>query len=327
MTSPDSQSLASSSQLVAELHRLAQQAQRCIRYRAVFICVAMVLAVLGSLMLVDCLFQREEIGLRWLAFVVLLAAIVYGVVRWLRPIRRLAISPSDVARWIEANQPEWAGRILTTLELSQLQHSDVRFGSETFRSAALQSWQQDVSQPEWDRLLDKSSLKLAIWSALAILLLLLLAIAIWPEMGTRSLTRVLAPWADRPWPRKDQLHFVNLPSAVGRETILQLEIADANPPIPENIVVHLKHAGSDESHQTLPTQMVGEIAVANLPAITTDIQIRALGGDDQQMPVIGRRSFVSGRYRCRFNRITGQSSARLRSRRPPSGAGGVRPAV
>ncbi|MFO0939259.1 MAG: hypothetical protein U0930_00685 [Pirellulales bacterium] len=284
MASSESQSPISSSQLVTELHRLSNQAQKCIRYRAVFAWLTVVLAALGVLMLVDCLFQREEFGLRWLASLTLLVATGYSAFRWLKPIQRLAISPADVARWIETHQPQWAGRILTTLELSQLQQNDGRFGSEAFRSAALQSWQQEDSQPEWDRLLDKSSLKLAAWSAVVMLLLLLLSFLVWPEMGLRSLTRVLAPWADRPWPRRDQLQFVNLPIAVGRDTVLQLEIVDTNPPLPENIIVHVRQSDSEESFQSIPAQIVGDIAVANLPSIASDIKVRAIGGDDQQMP-------------------------------------------
>ncbi len=284
MTNPDSSSTSSSAQLVAQLHRVAQQAQKSIRYRAILACVAAVLAVLGSLMFLDCLFQREETSLRWLASILFLVATIYAAYRWLGPIGRLVIGPSDVARWIEAHQPEWSGRILTTLELSQLQQNDGRFGSEAFRAAALQNWQQDSPVPQWDRLLDKSRLRQAASTVAVLLILLLFSFMIWPDMGFRSLARVLAPWADRPWPRRDQLQFVNLPSAVGRETILQVEVADSNPPLPENIKVELRQVDAEDSVQSINTQIVGDVAVANLPPINSDIQVRAIGGDDRQMP-------------------------------------------
>lgn len=284
MTNPDSSSTSSSTQLVAQLQRVAQQAQKSIRYRAILACLAVVLAVLGLLMLLDCLFQREETGLRWLTSILFLITTIYAAYRWLGPIGRLVIGPRDVARWIEAHQPEWAGRILTTLELSQLQQNDGRFGSETFRAAALQNWQQNSTLPQWDRLLDKTRLRQAAWAVAALLGIWLLSFVVWPDMGFRSLARVLAPWADRPWPRRDQLQFVNLPSAVGRETILQVEVADSNPPLPENITIELRQVDADESVQSINTQIVGDVAVANLPPINSDIQVRATGGDDRQMP-------------------------------------------
>lgn len=255
------------------------------RYRAALGWIVVTLLVLGVLMLLDCVLQREETGLRWLSFVALLAASTYAALRWWGPIWRMQIGPLDIARWIETKQPQWAGRISTTVQLAEIDANDQRFGSPTFRQAVLDEWHAQVTKPNWDELINRDGVK-----RVAILLVLILAafgisMALWPQLGLPSLQRLLAPWSSLRWPRNDQLYFVNLPTAVGFDTVLQVEVADRRRPLPNDIVIELRQGLEGESVPvSIPTQVVGEIALASLPPIDQDIQVRAMGGDDLAMP-------------------------------------------
>lgn len=274
-----------SQHLLNDLRRVAKQAENCLRYRAALGWVAVTLLVLGVLMLLDCLFQREEASLRWMSFFALVAGSTYAAFRWWRPIWRLRVGPLDIARWIEAKRPQWTGRISTTVQLAEMDANDPRFGSPTFRQAVLDDWHSQPEKPNWDELINRDGLKRVAMMLILVFAALALSLAVWPQLGVPSLQRLLAPWSGVRWPRNDQLHFVDLPTAVGFDTILQVEVADRRPPLPNDIVIELRQGlESDSVPVSIPTQVVGEIAVASLPTISQDIQVRALGGDDLEMP-------------------------------------------
>lgn len=271
--------------LLDDLRRVAKQAENCMRYRAALGWVVVTLSVLGALMLLDCLFQREETGLRWLSFFALIAASTFAAFRWWSPIWRLRVGPLDIARWIEAKRPQWAGRISTTVQLAEMDANDPRFGSPTFRQAVLDDWHSQVEKPNWDELINRDGVKRVAMMLVLVFAAMALSLAVWPQLGLPSLQRLLAPWSSLRWPRNDQLYFVNLPTAVGFDTLLQVEVSDQRPPLPNDVVIELRQGlESDSVPVSIPTQVVGEIAVASLPTISHDIQVRAVGGDDLEMP-------------------------------------------
>ncbi len=274
-----------SQHLLDDLRRVAKQAENCMRYRAALGWVAVTLLVLGVLMLLDCLFQREEAGLRWLSFFSLIAASAYAAFRWWSPIWRLRVGPLDIARWIEAKRPQWAGRISTTVQLAEMDANDPRFGSPTFRQAVLDQWHAQPEKPNWEELINRDGVKRVAMMLILVSAALALSLAVWPQLGLPSLQRLLAPWSGVRWPRNDQLYFVDLPSAVGFDTILQVEVADRRSPLPNDVVIELRQGlAGDSAPVSIPAQLVGEIAVASLPTINQDIQVRAVGGDDLEMP-------------------------------------------
>jgi hypothetical protein len=271
-------------QLLSDLQRLTRQIQSRLRYQAVLYWLMATSAVIAGLLMIDCLFQREEVGLRWLSWIILFTSSIYAAYRWLRPMWHLRVQPLDVAQWIENRQPEWSGRISTALELAEIEHTDDRFGSQSFRNAVLAQWQTEPSKPKWDELINNDNLKRASTLLALIASSVFLLVAVWPEVGIHALKRLFVPWSNEQWPRADQLELVNLPAAVGLDSIIQLEVRDRRPPLPEDVTIELRYPDSAESVVSIPTQQVADLAVASLPPILQEIQVRAVGGDDRQMP-------------------------------------------
>jgi hypothetical protein len=275
---------SSRQQLLGELQGVTRQVERRLRLQAILVWLVATLSVIAGLLFVDCLFQREEIGLRWLSWIILISSSAYAANRWLKPLLQLRIRPLDIAQWIERKQPVWSGRISTALELAEIDEADNRYGSQSFRDAALANWSSLPDRPKWDELISNRRLKQAATILMIVAGLIAIQVTAWPELGMHALKRLFVPWSNEPWPRADQLQFVNLPAAVGPESVIQLEVKDLRPPMPQDVVIELKYAQSEEAIVSIPTQSVSDLAVATLPPMMRELQVRAVGGDDRQMP-------------------------------------------
>lgn len=285
MSITESQIEASGQQLLGELRSLARRAERRLRFQAYLSCLIVFATVCVGLLTIDCIFQREEVGLRWLSWFVLLVATVYAANRWLRPLQRLKVRPLDIAQWVESQQPSWSGQITTALQLAEIGREDKRFGSQAFRDAALAQWQALPTKPHWEAIVSNQSLHKLLGVLLSLIGTVFLLVAVWPDIGMHALQRLFIPWSNERWPRADQLELANLPTAVGYDSVVQLEVRDRRPPLPEDVTIEIRFPERAEASViSIPTQRVADLAVASLPPILQEIQVRAVGGDDRQMP-------------------------------------------
>ncbi|MBX3423658.1 MAG: hypothetical protein KF752_19040 [Pirellulaceae bacterium] len=296
-TMPASDDIPPSSQLLANCESAARRARSQIRWRGVLTWLTAVSMLAVALMLIDATLRREELGLRWLSWGILLTAAGW-LMRWrLLPALRCGIRPLDIANWLEQRYPDQAGRLPVAFELAQLdaaEHAlapseciktDHRFGSHSLRQAALSDWTARPLTLDWNQMISTSSWRRA---ALGLTILLGLGAVVYfvrPVDCQRALARLLIPWAARPWPRLDQLQLIDLPTAVGRGDVLDLQVIDLHPPLPQSVFIEVRHLDSNTAPPLrLPATSDGQLASATLPPVHHDIQIRAVGGEDQAMP-------------------------------------------
>ena len=272
-------------QIATEVGGLAAGAKRVFRFRAVLLWSATVFAALLALICIDMFIRSEELGLRILFFAAWAGCAATATYLWIRPAWKFEPSKVEMARWIERAQPELGERLSTAVELADASPADDRFGSLQFRDAALRSWSGIAACIDWKSYLDHSS-----WlRALAMLgcgVLLAFSIALWRPTEFRLATaRLLAPWAELPWPMQDQLQFVNLPKVIASGQELNVEIIDLQAPMPENIELLMRFPESDSPQEliTYPTKNITDVAIASIPNVDQSIEIRAVGGDDNQM--------------------------------------------
>ena len=272
-------------QIASEVGGLVSAAKRVFRFRAVLLWAAIVFAALLVFISVDMLVRREEIGLRILFFLAWATCAVVAAYFWIKPAWKFAPTKMDVARWIEQAQPELGERLSTAVELADASHEDDRFGSLQFRDAALRGWSALAPRVDWKSYLDHSSWLRAL-ATLGGALLFIFVVAIWRPSDVRlAVARLLAPWADLPWPMQDQLQFVNLPKVIASGQELNLEIIDLQAPMPETIKLLLRYPDSDSPQEliTYPAKNMADVALATIPSVDQPIEIRAVGGDDVQM--------------------------------------------
>jgi hypothetical protein len=269
---------------------LAHSARRVFRWRATLWWIALGTAVLVLLLIVDMWLRREEVGLRVLSVLTWIVTLAVGAYYWLRPAWRFSPTPVEVARWIELSQPQLGQQLSTALELATLPAHETRYGSPAFRDCALRQWSSAGHVPNWRKHLDTGGLRRAAWLSGALLTLLIGLCWVRPEETGVAFARLTLPWSDTRWPQRDQLLLRDPPSVVAVGTELQLEVIDQRPPLPERVEVQTRLVdGRNTTPQstpqsTLDTIQVGELAVANLPSLSTTIEVRAVGGDDRGTP-------------------------------------------
>jgi hypothetical protein len=273
------------SQIASEVGGLVSAAKRVFRFRAALFWSATVSAALLLLICIDMLVRREELGLRILFFLAWAGSAAVAAYFWIKPAWKFAPTKVDMARWIESAQPELGERLSTAVELADAAPTDDRFGSLQFRDAALRGWSALAPRVDWKSYLDHSSWLRAL-GALGCALLFIGVVAIWRPADVRlAIARLLAPWADLPWPMQDQLQFVNLPKVVASGQELNLEIIDLQPPLPDNMQLQLRYPDSDSPLEliTYPVKNMADVALASVPNVDQPIEVRAMGGDDDQM--------------------------------------------
>ncbi len=304
-------------QLMRDAHGLAVDARNLAWRRGLLLWLTTVLAAVAVLLAIDFYLQREEFGLRLLSLAALLLVMIYAARRFLVPAWSFAPTPLHLASWIESVRPDLKGRLSTALEIAQTPAHEDRFGSLRFREAVLQAWAAEPHKPDWSSYLDSRRL----WQALALFalpcLLLGSGLALWPSQTKQAALRLLVPWQPRTWPRQDQLEIQNLPSVVAVGSELQLEIVDRHPPLPNQVDLLVRYDDSAATGpQTLATKQIEGLAIANLASLERALEVRAVGGDDQQMPwqrieVISPPSLSEFRFVIQPPAYSGRESAEL----------------
>lgn len=271
--------------LLTQAERLTTRVRRWAWRRGVALWLGIVVVTLLTLLLLDVILRREEIGLRILSLIALLGAGGWAWLKFVRPAWSLSPTPVQLAQWIERSRPDLGERLSTAIQIAQTDPTEERYGSRGFRNAVLRAWSTEMDQPEWTEYLDTSRAWRAILLAGLLLFLLTTGIVVRPFESRLALTRLFTPWTSQAWPRQDQLEFKDLPSVIGSGSELQLEVIDRNEPLPDNVLISVREAGDPKNEvRTIPTTRLEDVAVGNLPPVERAIEVRATGGDDNQMP-------------------------------------------
>lgn len=266
---------------------LAESAKRLVRWQALVRWLTLILALAGLLILGDAILRHEEFGLRVLSLTSLIVAGCLAAYRILRPAWRFHPTSTHVARWIEEQDPSLGDRLSTVIQLANLDTNNRRFGSPQFREFTYQQWLDAGYQPRWRDYLDLSPW----WKSVGRLCIVVVAwaacYALWPQTSWTGLQR-LVPFSSATWPRNDRLQLVDPPSTVARDSTTQIEVIDLNSPLPDRVDLLIRDASDAVANSSrevvVEAVKMGDVAVANLPAINVPIEIRAVGGDDDTMP-------------------------------------------
>lgn len=273
-------------ELLSGAKGLAGSVRRLVRWRATLHFGALFLAAVWLLLVADIVLRREEFGLRLLSLGALIA-VALATARWLlRPAWQFSPTPVQVAKCLEQRRPECSEQLSTMVELAGLPIDETRYGSSGFRESALRRWDALGQTPNWHEYLERRSVVRAA-SALGLVVLAFGVLAtVWPNESVMAMKRLAMPWSLQHWPRVDQLALRDLPAAVAVGTELQIEVVDLKPPLPERVELQYRFVESRGSATitNLATTRVGELAVGNLPALQSAVDVRAVGGDDDLMP-------------------------------------------
>ncbi len=273
------------SPLLYRVHEL-----RAAAYRLVLICglarfaSAAILSFIG-LGLIDYLLRVHDPIARWLMSASL--AMLLAISFWKLVVPALRLRPSLVAtaRRIERRFPELGERLSTAVAFLHEAADEPAAGSSELRRAVVAEAEASVANMNLSTALDgRASTRALTSGGIAFLIAVILAVIDPATMGL-ALSRMIAPWRNLPWPRKHELLFVNAPSRLAKGEDFQALIVDRGSVLPDDLEVQIRQRGAaGAAIESRHIQAIGRETVFRLNNVTSAMEYRARGGDDNTMP-------------------------------------------
>jgi len=236
--------------------------------------------------LIDIVIRPQDFGTRWLLSMVVIATAVGATWRWLLPVWRADWSDESIARFIERRFPALEDRLSSAAAF--LRQSSEAYGSKPMIRNVIASTTSDVVNLDFGDAINRRPLKVAAWRLVTTLVVLLVWGSINSATATKAIGRLLTPWRSDPWPRLNQLAFVEAPTRIGTGTDLKLEVVDLQGELPARVDLLIQVEGEDDDVEVIP--MTRELLesgehrmVYDRPNVQRAFRYRAVGGDDQQM--------------------------------------------
>lgn len=241
---------------------------------------------------------------RWLRTALLLAiAMAVGLSAWRKLISPLRFAWSNVglARHLEQQFPALRGRLTAAVEF--LEHGvSPQLGSPELQQRLIEQTTNAVVGLEFTSALDRRNSTRAMSMATGVLMVSLLLCVANSAVASTALSRLLWPFGDRAWPKRVELQLVrgDLKPLEGTASSLirtvqgqplDLFVVNTRGTLPEPVLLEFRRRGA--ASQTEPLRKITlrsaadqprEAAAVRAPFDEGTIELRAIGGDDQEMP-------------------------------------------
>ena len=249
----------------------------------------------------DWLWHFDDRGLRAGLLATLLAAA--GWLAWRRliaPLRR-PLSNLELSSHLESHFPKLRSRLATAVEFLERDVSP-NVGSPELQRRLIEQTTAEVRSLDFAEVLDRRETQRAAF-ALAILFFVgLLLFAVNSVAASTAMRRLLWPLADHPWPKSVELQLVrgDLSAVVAspdkplrnvQGQPLDLFVVNTRGPLPQPVLVEFRQRGRMPQSEPLriatlrdATDQSREVAAIRLPIEEGEVEFRAVGGDDREMP-------------------------------------------
>ena len=92
-----------------------------------------------------------------------------------------------------------------------------------------------------------------------------------PRSAQLAGRRLLTPWSEAPWPRRNQLEFQAPPTLLGTGDDFEVELIDKNGRLPAAVEIHYRFAGEDERILVRQMNLLGDKMVHRLENVFTSM--------------------------------------------------------
>ena len=264
--------------------------RRAWRLRAAYgigIFLVCAVATTFALGLADYCLRFEDPGIRYLSTAVVCAVLLVTLWRFVVP--ALAYRPSDleIAQRIEHHFPELKNCLSSSIAFIAQSEYDQDAGSADLRRAVVARMAAEIEDHNFDRCLDSRRARRIVGLSIVVCLLVAVVCALnWPSAALAT-CRLAMPWKTQPWPRRNQLQFVDPPTRIATGSDFEAELVDRNGRLPQSAQIHYWYEGEEErDQQQKEMKYFGDRMVHRLENVTRPFQYRAVGGDDDTMPWI-----------------------------------------
>lgn len=281
MSRPDPESL------IARVRAVAARAQF---WRWVYALAAVAIWIFGAILVAvvaDYFLRSEEVGMRVLSSLFVVAAGVGAAIYYVGPLWRHQERDADIAARIERHFPELGNSLTSALDFLATAEDDPRAGSPTMRRAVIAEAEARVNHLPLQEVIDPWLPQRALGLAGGSLLLLLALSAFDIGGALQGAQRLLIPWNAPHWPREHELAFVDAPHvhAAGRD--LELVLTELQGlALPSVVEVQYLWSGESTIRQRRFDGVSGKELPVVLPQVNRSMKYRAIGGDHLDMPWI-----------------------------------------
>ncbi len=224
-------------------------------------------------------FRVDDLGLRVVFSILALAALVTGMVIYLRPAIRHRWTDVDVAQRIEQCFPELNDRLSSSIGFLDQEVDEPTAGSASLRRAVVAD-----SEGFIDSLRVSNIIRFRPTVGIVVIALLLCTVTssllYALPIARRAAQRLVTPWADVQWPKRNQLAFEKPPARLAKGDDLELILVDEKDHMPDNVEFQFRKLG-DSRRQSKAMKPSGDQMVVRLENVTETLEFRAVGGDHE----------------------------------------------
>ena len=278
-------------QIKTKVQQIGRTARLLVWGWAICLLFASVVAVLLVFGAIDYLFRQQDVGMRYVVFTGAIAAIGISFVRLCRALFAARFSDLDVAQLIERRVAGLGDRLSSALSFlkqhEQLaspatSHSAAQPAAQSFamQRAVIKEANQRLAAVNASDVFDyRAFQRAALLSFLALAVVLVISVIDLQTVliGTQ---RVLAPWSDVSWPRRNELYFKNRVDKLAQGSEFVAVVKDSNDHLPDRVKFEFAFLDQDVV-QVRDMNRLNDSVVFRLDNITRSFRYRAIGGDDQ----------------------------------------------
>jgi hypothetical protein len=268
-------------QKIREINRATRRMIWCWAICSLIAAVLLILLVSGA---VDYLFRYQDVGMRYLVFVVAMTGLFFSARRLVTAIRSARFSDLEIASWIEQRAPGMGDRLTSSLQfidrISKEGDTVPTGESLAMRRAVIGNAEKELANIDVQKMLDYSAVRVAAVFAFVALLLAASLFVFRGEMVRIGIKRVLMPWSETDWPRRNQLYFHNLVDKMPQGSEFVAVVKDHNQRLPDEVRFEFVLLGEDVI-QTRVMQSTDDAMQVRLENVQRSLRYRAVGGDDQ----------------------------------------------
>ncbi|NLF72238.1 MAG: hypothetical protein GX575_24655 [Candidatus Anammoximicrobium sp.] len=269
-----------------------QQKVRAIRRRAWRLRVICggglaVIVVAGAVFLAavtDYALRFDDAGVRWLSALAVLALGAWGLGRFLVPVLVRRLSELEVAQRIERRFPEMCDRLSSAVAFLNQPEEEPTAGSADLRRAVVAAAVTDLERQDLADCLDaRRPRRIALCAAAACAVVGLVGVWNGPSAAL-AVRRLAMPWRAEPWPRRNQLQFLQGPTRLPFGADFEVELVDRHGRLPPSVQIHFWPDGEEAKQiQVKDMKFFQDRMVYRWEDVRRPFRYRAVGGDDDTM--------------------------------------------
>lgn len=268
--------------LVVQLSTLGRRAWGLTLGLRLLQCFLAAFAVASLLGWLDASLRWNEPGWRWMSSLLFWLALLLIVRSRLRGFEWSYPSPLQVAEAVERSL-ELPGRWLSSVVALQLQPQSRELASPSLIDRAVEIGNARALEIRWSHSLDVSKLRRWLVVGLLICIGLIGQFFVWPEQASIAAQRMLVPWQALTWPRQYELEFLSLPNRLEEGDPLVVRLRNRRGSLPSNLRLEWRSMNATEVQAEI-MDTHDNVASFRFPPREHSIEVRATGGDDQDMP-------------------------------------------